>query len=334
MLLVAWCAPHQALAEETASATSVEELLESRMPRAQTLEEAQQQVERLRQMLWMAADGPGSNTVDQNGNSLADDLAAMVLREDVDRAIKAATDKETITSLLMTESVRMFLLLYYWSFVEHTAVHDTYLEPLLSTATAQDAENARARLAAARARANGVRTAAGRALPGVALAAEAEQHTQAMQSLLDAYNAVRTELVAKQSQMATDQPPVRPYLQRTAPCPAPNTPEGPNSAPRKVQGVILDDYYPAEMKRHGVEGVARVEVAVSATGCITAARIQQSSGAPPLDEAAVQVALHAHTNPAGRNGKAVAVTTGLPMRFKLDSEPAQTEASGRPAPPP
>ena len=82
----------------------------------------------------------------------------------------------------------------------------------------------------------------------------------------------------------------------------------------------LDDYYPPASKRLGEEGVTRVKVCVSATGRVENASLEESSGIPRLDEAAVRVAKAYGLLPPTENGKAVPGCSSLPIRFKLTGE--------------
>jgi periplasmic protein TonB len=79
----------------------------------------------------------------------------------------------------------------------------------------------------------------------------------------------------------------------------------------------MDDYYPAASKRLGEEGVAKVKVCVNVQGRVEDASLDETSGTPRLDEAAVKVARAYRLLPPTENGKAVPGCGSLPIRFKL-----------------
>ena len=85
----------------------------------------------------------------------------------------------------------------------------------------------------------------------------------------------------------------------------------------KSQQPNMDDYYPPTSKRLGEEGVAKVNVCVSAAGKVESAELAETSGTPRLDEAAVKVAKAYRLLPATENGKPVQACAPLPIRFKL-----------------
>lgn len=132
---------------------------------------------------------------------------------------------------------------------------------------------------------------------------------------LDRYNKMRSRW-AEARGLATPES-ARPRLSREAPC-GPATPGIPGkSVASRVDDGPMDDFYPAQMKTMGVEGLTIVRTEISETGCVLSVSVEQPSGAPALDEAALRTALTLTMRPAWRDGKAVASSAAMPWRFKL-----------------
>lgn len=94
-------------------------------------------------------------------------------------------------------------------------------------------------------------------------------------------------------------------------------------APPDTPAVFLsgdEPRYPRISRRLNEEGSVVLRVSVDATGAVTDARVEISSGFPRLDEAAVEAVRRWRYTPATRNG--VAVATVLPQRvtFRLIDE--------------
>lgn len=75
--------------------------------------------------------------------------------------------------------------------------------------------------------------------------------------------------------------------------------------------------YPATAQRRGVEGTVRLRIAVDANGVPTDIGYASRSGDPDLDRAALLAARDWRFRPATRNGRAVATTVEVPVRFTL-----------------
>lgn len=75
--------------------------------------------------------------------------------------------------------------------------------------------------------------------------------------------------------------------------------------------------YPREMLIRGIEGLVKLTIVVTRDGRAGTIRIQQSSGHPQLDQAAVTAARGYQFRPARRNGQAVTTTVTLPVRFTI-----------------
>jgi protein TonB len=117
-------------------------------------------------------------------------------------------------------------------------------------------------------------------------------------------SAPTTAITQVQSQRATPPPP---------PAPVAETP--PRTDPRRPNGLPP---YPPSSRRLGEEGVVTLQLYINENGRVAEARVQQSSGFPRLDEAAVR---EARRNwrfiPAKRGDQVVAAWMSLNVRFQL-----------------
>ncbi|MEO5371663.1 MAG: TonB family protein [Magnetococcus sp. DMHC-1] len=80
--------------------------------------------------------------------------------------------------------------------------------------------------------------------------------------------------------------------------------------------------YPPFARRMGQEGTVVLRVDVSATGGVLNVSVQQSSGFPLLDQAAVEAVQHYRFVPAQRDGGAVQERVMIPLRFRLQEADA------------
>jgi len=93
------------------------------------------------------------------------------------------------------------------------------------------------------------------------------------------------------------------------------------AAPRRELNAEPD--YPMELLARGVEGVVKVRVDVSATGQVTRAVIDRSSGHRQFDDAAIAAVRTWRFDPAFRNGRPTASTVVVPVRFRIDRQSAR-----------
>lgn len=142
-----------------------------------------------------------------------------------------------------------------------------------------------------------------------------------------------------QRSTALDQPPV------TGPT-ADAVPVEPSFTPRDVDPSLLDvaDFtrrlerlYPAELKEAGIGGRVLVWVFIDEEGAVGETRVQESSGHPSMDEAAMQALREARFSPATHRDEPVAVWVALPVVFHMDRPQAgagpQPSQPARPAAP-
>ncbi len=80
---------------------------------------------------------------------------------------------------------------------------------------------------------------------------------------------------------------------------------------------IGSDWYPDASKRAGEEGTCRVKLTVAPDGRISGESLEKSSGFPRLDEACLKAVHGQRLLPATENGKAIELTTIVPITWKL-----------------
>jgi TonB family protein len=79
----------------------------------------------------------------------------------------------------------------------------------------------------------------------------------------------------------------------------------------------LADFYPADMRRSGIEGAVLVKIRIDTSGCVIARAVIGSSGSDSLDAAALRFVETASYLPAERNGHAVSFDASQPVNFSL-----------------
>jgi periplasmic protein TonB len=77
--------------------------------------------------------------------------------------------------------------------------------------------------------------------------------------------------------------------------------------------------YPLSARRRRIEGTATVRAEISAEGECLRAELKTSSGAPILDEAALEAVKKWRFTPAKRAGLAVVAWVEAPITFKLEN---------------
>lgn len=75
--------------------------------------------------------------------------------------------------------------------------------------------------------------------------------------------------------------------------------------------------YPDAARAAGIQGTVWVRLTVDATGKVTAARVQESSGYEVLDDAALRTVRRWVFRPARRDGKAVSAQVDKPFEFSI-----------------
>lgn len=89
---------------------------------------------------------------------------------------------------------------------------------------------------------------------------------------------------------------------------------GPIDDPTPLYGEVPIDY-PMDLWDADVEGETLLRVRVSATGIVDSVEVQEASGYPAFDSAAVRGAKMLRYDPARRNGKRITVWAKVPVQF-------------------
>lgn len=104
--------------------------------------------------------------------------------------------------------------------------------------------------------------------------------------------------------------------------PSPPAADGPSpggeSRPPRFSRVPPRPRYPEAARRRGWEGCVVVRVSVGAAGDVADAQVVESSGRATLDDAALEAARAWPLEPALDEGRPVAGTLDVPVRFRLD----------------
>lgn len=85
-----------------------------------------------------------------------------------------------------------------------------------------------------------------------------------------------------------------------------------------VVGSVMPPTYPVESKAAREEGVVKLRVVVDKTGWTQEVRVQESSGFPRLDAAALDAAKHFRYRPGTVDGVATTMAVNVPVRFQLE----------------
>jgi len=134
--------------------------------------------------------------------------------------------------------------------------------------------------------------------------------------LENAYTQERTRIERK---VAADTTHVPDYHPRQSACPEPASGTSGKDKPglRPVTR-SLEEFYPRDLRRLGVEGFVILSVKVDSSGCATAVAVAGSSGYDGFDEAALKWIDTASFLPAEKDGKAIEAVTPLAVAFKLN----------------
>ena len=104
-------------------------------------------------------------------------------------------------------------------------------------------------------------------------------------------------------------PPPRPAPIHVAPVPV--------VLPKPTYAPDPQDFYPDQSRRNNEEGRAMVHICVDIRGRVATAAVQESTGHPLLDQAAVKLAKAYRFKPATQAGRPVQDCLGLPVKFVL-----------------
>lgn len=149
-----------------------------------------------------------------------------------------------------------------------------------------------------------------------------------LQSELDglnrAYNEERSRLAQVVSEQRVAAGQVLASRDRTLPCPAPpqgTQPTADTALPRPATDVAVDEYYPASDSHAGISGRVILRLTITPQGCMKHAEVHRSSGAPGLDDAAMDVAERMSFFPARKNGQPVEGSFLMAFTFEMQGQP-------------
>lgn len=99
----------------------------------------------------------------------------------------------------------------------------------------------------------------------------------------------------------------------------------PETPPRQISASPFQ--YPEELWDAGLEGRTTLRIFVTEGGVVDSARVEESSGHPVFDSAAVARAHSLRFEPARRGTEAVHTWVLLPVEFTINATGAQPETS-------
>jgi TonB family protein len=98
--------------------------------------------------------------------------------------------------------------------------------------------------------------------------------------------------------------------------------KAPMLANRDAVGAALEEEYPTLLRHAGIGGRAIVWIQIDETGIVRRVAINQTSGQPPLDEAALRVAQKMAFTPALLREAPTPVWVSIPIQFRVQPEEA------------
>ncbi|GAB6081367.1 hypothetical protein JCM30471_02810 [Desulfuromonas carbonis] len=78
--------------------------------------------------------------------------------------------------------------------------------------------------------------------------------------------------------------------------------------------------YPRQAREQGWAGSVWLQIRIGSSGGVETVHLEQSSGYPLLDEAAIEAVRNWKFEPARQAGQAIATTVRVPIRFRLDND--------------
>lgn len=149
---------------------------------------------------------------------------------------------------------------------------------------------------------------------------------------IDDANRLRAELAAATEALPVDAVAEPVWMMRPRPCPESSGETTGREQPRVIRSVDPTDFYPADAVRNSVEGRVRIFVEADSTGCVTRSAVAQSSGAPELDRAGMQMAFELQLMPGEVDGKAVGGRFTQPITFEVRNGPRPPAGAAQPQP--
>lgn len=300
---------------------------------------------KLRRAIWNTYSWTAAFGRDDRGRSVSDDLNQWVMtpavrqqlgafRKSAENQFRKGNEKaarETLDSgnaILLEQTLRLVLVETYWTQRRYLERQRALWLQSLNAAPSDVALTSRARI-----------TPLAAALshdlsPDLKL----EKLNEQIGTLEAAYNEERLKLAAivSDKQVAAGQ--VIAHRNRDFPCPAPTqspagvvtTGKSETSPPHLLSAPASDKFYPNEARRAGIAGKVVLKLALSKEGCMTAAQVIRSSGAPEIDDAAINLAERSSFAPARKRGSPVESDYSVTFAFQL-SVPGSGSGASPPA---
>ena len=298
-----------------------------------TIEVADTGLESLQRQIWQGHDLSQTSQPDAVGRRIADDLDEYVMTESARAHIEAlrATLPEAVPEgskivassawdpfdkALTAEYCKITLISVYWIIHNASQFHRGLIEPVIEALPADQADQARKRLAAVAMDDQQVRE---RIFPRLNRCPDISGLDESLGDITPAsvsrpFNELRAALIGQLQDPTLGK---AAWKDRSGDC-------GPSaqktSGKRTPAYAVLPDiskFYPPEARAFQVEGVVRVMIAIDAQGCVKAVALAQSSGSDQLDDAGLDAAQQMSFLPAEQDGKAVDSTVAVPIRFSL-----------------
>lgn len=299
-------------------------------PASDVLEEWDRTELTLRKGVWTLYEGSAALGKDSRGRSVEDDLKSWVMSSDVRNGLKATRARieqqlqegnssnvqanwEFAQDILDEQSKHLAVITLYWT--ERTHIERLRLLWLnwikLAPKTVATASTERiGRL---------VSKLTTDFAPTISLQALASDITE----LKTAYDQERrniASLVSPQLLAAGEKIATR---ERTLSCGASDSvpsdnPGSPHRAPTLLTSPSADEFYPGEASRDAISGDVILQVTVGVDGCMVHAEVASSSGAPMLDDRALDLVERARFRPARVDGRSVEGTLPVKYHFILD----------------
>lgn len=106
-------------------------------------------------------------------------------------------------------------------------------------------------------------------------------------------------------------------LVQSVPADAPSPQPGVVTPPRQIYMPPVDRFYPAGARSREEQGLTLLRCTLEAIGRLSNCAVHRSSGSAELDQAAFRIAQEALYEPQRIDGKPVAITAILPVRWVL-----------------
>jgi TonB family protein len=315
----------------------------------------------LRESIWQTYSLTAALGRDARGRRAADDLNEWVMTDDVigqlqriraeaERDYRSGDQKamndvlESGEAVLQAQRARLLLVSYYWAQKVLLDRHRDLWTASLNRASDPMAARSRDRMQQLEA---GLTQDYSPTLPWNTL-------NDRIESLRHAYNEERIKLAAAASASLAAAGGERAGRNRMTPCVEPAPAEKPahedkpahadkathgaahstaDRPPRAASNPSPDQFYPEGARRYAITGKVSLLLTIAASGCMKRAEILRSSGAPELDDAAIDLSEQATYFAAERGGRPIESRIERGIDFELtdaertDAEAAKTKAT-------